>query len=315
MQTIRTSDLTQARPPPHDDRRDSVLINQGSPTSTGAGASAWSTGQQGYTASATLGYHSYPHAGSSTAQQGPYSVSPYAATNNTQYTAATSLQPYSNGYLAQTQSGAERRLPRGRGQSIVGEYVQGRNLHYETLDSSYQVRHAKFFTEGKVIAVMWNETAGTTTKPVDYNTSHSLSVVKHEGNIVYTNVRRFVVVKRKREFCYACPIFTYGQRGCTKNGIITSEHAIAYSWNDTPKIVQGETGFTKPHVPVVMTDGVPNLHFASRIYFGIQHPIQYNVKVKDIGYVPADNVHTLISSWQEENQGTNQAVEVTANAD
>ena len=64
-----------------------------------------------------------------------------------------------------------------------------------------------------------------------------------------------------------------------------------------------------------MTDGVPNLHFASRIYFGIQHPIQYNVKVKDIGYVPVDNVHTLISSWQEENQGTNQAVEVTANAD
>jgi hypothetical protein len=292
-----------------------LLTNQGSPTSTGAGASAWPTGQQGHTPYTAPGYYGQSYAESSTAQQGAYSVGSYAATNNTQYPAATNLQPNTNGYLAQTQPGAERKLPRGRGQSIIGEYVHGRTPRYEKLDSSYEVRHAKFFTEGKVIAVMWNETAGATMKPVDYNTSFSFSEVKHEGNIVYTNVRRFVVVKRKREFCYACPIFTYGQRGCTKNGIITSEHAIAYSWNDTPKIVQGETGFTKPHVPVVMADGVPNLHFASRIYFGIQHPIQYNVKVKDIGYVPADNVHTLISSWKEENQGTNQAAEVTASAD
>ncbi|KAG9201453.1 hypothetical protein G6514_005650 [Epicoccum nigrum] len=163
------------------------------------------------------------------------------------------------------------------------------------------------------MGVLWNETTGTTLKPVEYNDSKSETAVK--DRIARAFVRKFVVVKRKREFCYACPIFTYHQRGCTKNGIIASEHAIAYSWGDTPRMVQGETEFTKPHVPVVMAEGVQNLHYASRINFGIQHPIQYNVKVKDIGYVPADDVHTLISSWQEENQGTNQAADVTANAD
>jgi hypothetical protein len=80
-------------------------------------------------------------------------------------------------------------------------------------------------------------------------------------------------------------------------------------------MVQGETGFTKPHIPVIMADGVPNLHFSSRIYYGIHHPIQHNVKVKDIGHVPATDIHTLIGSWQEENQGTNQAAEDTASAD
>jgi hypothetical protein len=174
------------------------------------------------------------------------------------------------------------------------------NLHYEALDSSFQVRNDKFFIEGKVIAVLWNETASATTKSIDYNTPLTLNEVRYQGNIVHTNLRRFVVVKRKRDFCFACPILTYNGRGCTKNGVVASEHAIAYTWNDTPRFVQGEAGFTKPGVPVVMADDVSNLHFASRINFGIEYPIQYNIKVKDIGYVRADHVPTLISSWQEE---------------
>lgn len=214
-----------------------------------------------------------------------------------------------------TRNDAMSVLPRGRGRSILGDHDEGHGLNHEELDSSYQLRPANFFTEGKVFAVLWNESANITMKPVDYNSSQSFSVIKHKGNMVYIHVRRFVVVKRKREFCFACPIFTYGQRGCTKNGIVAREHAIAYTWNDTPRLVQGETGFTKPHVPVVMAEGVPNLHFASRIYFGIQHPIQLNVRVKDIGYVHADHVHALIGSWAEETQGTNRAAGVAADAD
>ncbi|KAF2625107.1 hypothetical protein BU25DRAFT_372725 [Macroventuria anomochaeta] len=221
-----------------------------------------------------------------------------------------------NNYSAQAQSGAESRLPRGEGPAIHGDYIPGgQSLHYEELDYSFQVRSSSFFSEGRAFAVMWNETAGATLKPVDYNTSRSLSEVKHAGNIVYTNVRRFVVVRRKREFCFACPIFTYSQRGTTKNGVRASEHAIVHSWGKSPQLIQGEIGITKPSIAIVMAEGVPPLHFASRIYFGIHHPIQYNVKVKDIGYVPSDQVHTLIGNWTEENEGTNQASDVTANAD
>lgn len=52
-----------------------------------------------------------------------------------------------------------------------------------------------------------NETAGVTaqsgSRAMDYNSSVSINRVKYMDNFVYTNVRRFVVVRQKREFCYA----------------------------------------------------------------------------------------------------------------
>lgn len=39
---------------------------------------------------------------------------------------------------------------------------------------------------------------------------------------------------------------------------------------------------------------------ASRINFGIHHPIQYNVKVKDLGMVPPEYMQRLLGYWQEE---------------
>jgi hypothetical protein len=51
-----------------------------------------------------------------------------------------------------------------------------------------------------------------------------------------------------------------------------------------------------------MARGEPPLPLASRINFGIMHPIQYNVKVKEIGRVPAAYMPALLKNWQEEDQ-------------
>jgi hypothetical protein len=65
-----------------------------------------------------------------------------------------------------------------------------------------------------------------------------------------------------------------------------------------------------------MSGSHTTLHKASRIYYGIHHPIQYNVKVQDIGYVPRDFIPALIGNWREEDEGdTQQAAEITANAE
>jgi hypothetical protein len=64
-----------------------------------------------------------------------------------------------------------------------------------------------------------------------------------------------------------------------------------------------------------MTEGERDLDRASRIYYGIHHPIQYNVKVKDVGYVVPNQVHTLIQNWKEEDGETKQSGKVTANAE
>jgi hypothetical protein len=62
-----------------------------------------------------------------------------------------------------------------------------------------------------------------------------------------------------------------------------------------------------------MTAGAPSLNTASRIYYGIHHPVQYNVKAKEIGYVPPDFVSTLIRDWKEEDQKDPQSHEQSLN--
>lgn len=151
-----------------------------------------------------------------------------------------------------------------------------------------------------MFAIIMNETAGSTT---DYNTSRSINEVKYEGNYVYTNVRRFIVVRQKREFCFACPIFTYSGKATTKYGVHAREHAIAYTSGYSPQPLAGEYGITKTSIGIIMTQNNPALNAASRIYFGIHHPIQYNVKVKEIGYVQPDHVPYLIGNWKEEDGG------------
>jgi hypothetical protein len=64
-----------------------------------------------------------------------------------------------------------------------------------------------------------------------------------------------------------------------------------------------------------MNDGERLLSTASRIYFGIHHPIQYNVKVKDLGYVHPDWMPNLLGYWHMENAtGTQQSADVTQEA-
>jgi hypothetical protein len=240
----------------------------------------------------------------------------------TGYSASNAAAYHTAGYVSRTshQSSGTRRphanLPRGEGALVHGEYVAGQTLHYEKLDPSFFVREASFFTVGKVFAVMWNETAGSTVKPTDYNTSKSINQVKYAGNYVHTNVRRFIVVKRQVEFCYACPIYTYGGRATTKMGVRPEQHGVAHTWDVMPQLLQGEVGITKAAIRVVMTTTGSRLDNTSRVYYGIHHPVQYNVKVKDIGYVPQAEIPTLIGNWREEDEReSRQAAEVTDNAE
>ncbi|KAK1917731.1 hypothetical protein P3342_000445 [Pyrenophora teres f. teres] len=191
-----------------------------------------------------------------------------------------------------------RRLPRGEGSLIESTSPE----LSESVDPSYYVRSRNFFVEGRVFAVIMNETAGDTSRPLDYNTSRSLNRVRFNNNWVYTNTRRFIVVRKKREFCYACPIFTYSGRATTKGGVVPGEHSIVYSRGTDPLLLPHEHGITKPPIVVDMTAGESYLDVASRIYFGIHHPIQYNVKVKDVGRVPEEAIPLLIGNWREENR-------------
>lgn len=174
---------------------------------------------------------------------------------------------------------------------------------------AFYVRDRRFFQEGRVFAVLFSQTGPSAT---DYNTSRSI-VRYHNRNI--RSSRRFVVVRVKREFCFACPIFTYSGRATTKAGVRASEHGIVFSEGQKPQLLPGEAGIVKPSIAVSTASGELKLPVASRIYYGIHHPIQYNIKVKDIGQVLPSHVPSLIGNWKAEDNGeTQQAPEVTAEA-
>jgi hypothetical protein len=219
-------------------------------------------------------------------------------------------------YAGLRQSGGT--MPKGRGASLYGTYGQPNVLHYEPVDVSYHVKPKTFFREGRVIAVIMNETAGVnaTRSITDYNSSSSINRVKYQDNYVYTNVRRFVVVRQRREFCYACPVFTYSGKATTKRGVRASEHGVIYSEGYQAQLLSGEVGITKPSIAVRMAGDAPPLQTASRIYYGIIHPIQYNVKVKDLGQVPQDQVPYLIGNWRSEDENdSSQDARVTRDAE
>lgn len=109
------------------------------------------------------------------------------------------------------------------------------------------------------------------------------------------------------------PIFSYGNKGTTKHGVVPNEHAIAYSLGTEPRLVHGESVFKKAAIPIVMDADAVTLSTASRIYFAIHHPIQYNVKVQSVGYVHPDYLPLFLGYWNEENFDSRQDIDVTQN--
>jgi len=82
--------------------------------------------------------------------------------------------------------------------------------------------------------------------------------------------------------------------------VIPEEHAIAYSEGKKPALLPGEQQLPKRAICIVMSNGEAALPSASRIHFGIHHPIQYNLKVKDIGCVHPDSLPAFLRYWKIE---------------
>ncbi|CAN9310315.1 unnamed protein product [Alternaria alternata] len=173
--------------------------------------------------------------------------------------------------------------------------IERQRLHPE----DFKVRPAGFFTEGRMFSILFIEPAGANAVNNVTYYNPNLSQVQY-GEYAHSQVRRFIVVKHKREYCFAVPVFTYGDRATTKHGVVADEHAIAHSHGYLAQLVANELPLTKSPIPIIMNSN-DVLSAASRIYFGIHHPIQYNVKVKDIGHVHPDWMATFLGYWKMEN--------------
>ncbi|KAF2802502.1 uncharacterized protein BDZ99DRAFT_576869 [Mytilinidion resinicola] len=184
---------------------------------------------------------------------------------------------------------------------------QGKERDYETLDPSYHVRTnaRRFFRKGKVFSTLFSEAMGeSSSNQLSLRTNRNVAEVQYGGR-VFTQLRRFVVVAERPGFCYACPIFTYSDKGTLTRGCKVSEHCVAYYVGlQEPMLLPGETGIVKQPIGVVPPPGhIEAMNSASRIRFGMVNPVQHNIKAKDLGSVANADLELLVTYYNNELQG------------
>ncbi|KAJ4311103.1 hypothetical protein N0V94_008119 [Neodidymelliopsis sp. IMI 364377] len=163
----------------------------------------------------------------------------------------------------------------------------------------------RFFVVGKVFAMFYSEAAGGQANRNGNDEAYSMA---RFGEVVHSQIRRFIVVKVCQGFVYACGISTYSGRGTNKYGCVPSEYAVAYfSGTDTTYCyLDGEyqNGMIKDPIEVIPVDYDLRMKPESRIRFSKTFPIEMNIKVKDIGRVHPEHISKLLEYWNEyNNQG------------
>ena len=166
---------------------------------------------------------------------------------------------------------------------------------YETLDPSFRMvkDYWQFFVPGRVFATLWWEPIG--------EEEHQLGpeLVRY-GERAYAKIRRFIVVRPKTKDYYSqcLQISTHGGRGATGKGLNQREHAIVYTGDNPPKKLEGESKLQKDAIQVIPVTPSEKLDPLSRLDLHRVYPVEHNLKVKEIGKVPATDLKVLIAAWK-----------------
>ncbi|KAJ5467820.1 hypothetical protein N7475_005572 [Penicillium sp. IBT 31633x] len=85
-----------------------------------------------------------------------------------------------------------------------------------------------FFRVGRVFAMLWHENAGPK-KTVDSGRAPSYRITAGKfQELIYSTIRRMIVVKEQNGCCWCVPILTYNRKGVAKKSIDRSKHAVVY---------------------------------------------------------------------------------------
>ncbi|KIW04521.1 uncharacterized protein PV09_04276 [Verruconis gallopava] len=159
---------------------------------------------------------------------------------------------------------------------------------YKKLNSARSIR--RFFRPGRVFAVLWTEPTGISDTLRDLEMENAFTQVRY-GERVFSEIRRFIVIRAFSHHSLCVPIATYQRRG-THNRPDADHHSIAYEKGTTPMLVEGER-LTKYPIPIVLRNG-ESLEPQSRINFSKIYTVENNVKVYSIGQVDQKFIEWII---------------------
>jgi len=138
----------------------------------------------------------------------------------------------------------------------------------------------------------------------DANSDTWATVVRH-GAEAWSQIRRFVVldVSKDSNWVYACSITTYSGKGALDDNCIPSEHTIVYFTGTEPRYLEGErkAGMSKEPIEIHPNPAIEGLEMdpASRLRFSKTYAIEWNVRVRDIGWVDKIHFSNLTAYWME----------------
>ncbi|KAF1998970.1 hypothetical protein P154DRAFT_237447 [Amniculicola lignicola CBS 123094] len=233
-----------------------------------------------------------------------YGTSGYASQATPAYT-AQSYAPLASptrtslSYSAPTSTEPSTVLP-GLIQENVGGNRKQRHIKtgpdpdaHEYLDPSYRrvsAHHQSyFFVHGKVFKMLWTEPAGLANPGRTRGSTH-FSTIRF-GELAFSEIRRFVVIRNCGSFSQCVPVQTYRGRGATKPGLQVQVHGVIHTTEQAPELLENE-GITKQPIRVKAAYG-EELEAESRINYGKPYAVEHNVKVKEVGDVVDDHKYLL----------------------
>jgi hypothetical protein len=134
---------------------------------------------------------------------------------------------------------------------------------------------------------LWSEPASSTARDGPNFSSSTI------GGRIFSETRRFVVVRSGHGYSLCCPIQTYQKRGTTKSRINVENHAIVYTAGSEPKLLPEEESPGMGSFQIVMEDKSVTVDQSSRLNFGKVYTVEHNIKVRNVGKINKDSLSRL----------------------
>ncbi|KIW88293.1 uncharacterized protein Z519_10860 [Cladophialophora bantiana CBS 173.52] len=183
-----------------------------------------------------------------------------------------------------------------------GEKSRSRRQNHgtkEELDVGYHKKDSKWYTVGRVFTMLWHANA----TGVGHTEDTGFTSTGPYNQKIYSQIRRFAVIKQGHGFSWAIPINTYHGKGISRDSFDEEDHqahAIIYMEDTKPERLPGEPVMLKTPIMVDKTSEDKKLHPASRIRFDKVFTIEHNVRVKNVGKISAASMPYFRLYWQEQ---------------